>query len=350
MAEEGDAGLDAIGDQDEEEPVDPNSCAFSGDGICDEPANCPLGTDSVDCIQACASGQNLHLFAAACAYRDPVESPPDDSRPSGGDFHRTGDLDRTLTVPSGYAPSSLEVVRHYRLFVPSSYDPARAVPLVVVLPGHRVDIYSLADYTQLNSSAELNRFIVVYAEQQWRRDGRWAWWTDWDWEDRGDQNPDLVFLRAIIAAVADDYNIDLGRVFLVGHSRGAAMAFIAALKLQETVAGGCSQSGFTEFGYRDTLAGWTDRHVPLFFIHGVEDRDVCIDCSAGGTCGAVPGQPCHTADASDTLVQTLVDLGWIVDDELVYRRLENVAHRWQPQLNQEWWGFLSSRPLEVEPR
>lgn len=343
---DGDAGADEADAQ----AFDPNGCEFAFDGVCDEPVNCSLGTDSTDCSEACESRENLHRFAAACAFRDPRQPPPDDSLPSGGDDHHTGDIDRTISVPSGQSWTFLDVERHYRLFVPAAYDPDRAIPLVVMLPGHRVDIYSLADFTQLNRLADLNNCIVAYAEQEWRTDGRWAWWTDWDWEGRLDENPDFQFLRDLIEAVAGDYNIDRRRVFLVGHSRGASMAFIAALEMSTLIAGACIQSGFTEFGYNETLTDWSGRHVPLFFIHGVEDTDVCIDCTSGGTCGTVPGRPCYTSEASDAIVQRLVELGWSRGDNLIYHRLENVAHRWQPQLNQEWWDFLMDHPLpEEEP-
>ena len=40
-------------------------------------------------------------------------------------------------------------------------------------------------------------------------------------------------------------------------------------------------------------------------------------------------------------------LGWTAE-ELVYKRLENVAHRWQPWLNQEMWDFLDAHTLPPE--
>lgn len=323
-----------------------NSCEFAGDGVCDEPANCALGTDSTDCEAACAEGPT-YLFGAACAYRDEPREPgyadPDPS--GGGDSPVTGFIDRTTLIPSGVADRG-EVERHYRIEVPEYYDPAKAYPLVINMPGHRVDHRVLAANTDLPRTAEQNEFIVVYAAQEFR-EGRWAWWTDWDWENDTANNPDFEFIRTIIDEVGADYNIDRRRVYLSGHSRGAAMALIGALELPDIIAGAAVESGFTEFGYLDArLDEWSGRKVPLVFVHGVADDDVCIDCRPGGTCAANPARQCAPGmHAADAIVERLESLGWERGENLKYYRLENVAHRWQPQLNQQWWDFLSGRPL-----
>lgn len=316
-----DAGLDV--------EADGQTCPFTDDGVCDEPASCPLGTDENDCVEACASGENLHLFGAACAFRDPPDDPPDDGVSSGGTLHLTGWRDGTIQVADGENPADT-IERHYRVFVPADHDPARTHPLVIMMPGHRVSHYSLASYTELVRSADQNDFILVLAEQQWRSGGeqRWAWWTDWDWASRADENPDFQFIRQLVQVLGDDYNVDLSRVFLAGHSRGAAMAYIAALEMPDLVAGACVQSGFTEYGYLDHRAQppWEGRRVPMVFMHGIQDPDVPV------TMG-------------DACVDRLRDLGWVEGEDLVYHRLDGVTHRWQPWLNQSWYDFLYARPL-----
>lgn len=342
------AGLFAgCGGEKDKEKADPaNACEFANDGTCDEPSNCALGTDSADCVAACESGEHLYLFAAACAHREqPAEPAYAAPEPSAGDQPVTGFVDRTTPVPSGVEDRG-EVQRHYRIDVPQLYDPNKAYPLVINMPGHRVGHRVMAPHTDLTRTADLNDFIVVYAGQEFRQ-GRWAWWTDWDWANQTDQNPDFQFLRQIIDEVGADYNVDTRRIYLSGHSRGAAMAFIGAIELSDIIAGAVVESGFTEFGYLDErLSEWDGRHVPLVFIHGVQDDDVCIDCRPGGTCGVNPLRGCAQGmHAADAIVERLESLGWQRGDNLVYHRLENVAHRWQSQLNQQWWDFLSEHPL-----
>lgn len=321
------------------------ACVFAADGVCDEPANCPLGTDEADCAAACATTGDTALFAAACAHRlAPEDAGAALSPPAASEV--TGFSDHVVQVPSG--ADARTVYRHFRLYVPPGYEPSSKHPLVIVMPGHRVGIHNQAGYTELTRTAELRNFLVVYAEQEWRwSDLRWAWWTDWDWS-RTDVNPDLTFLRKIVEFVGERYAVDRSRVYASGHSRGGALALIAALELPDLFAGACVQSGFTEFGYDARMRARTGRRVPLVFIHGVQDDDVCIDCAPGGRC-TLTGRSCGTAAGADTLVNLLADKGW-TGDELRYYRLSNVAHRWQPQLNEEWVDFLFSRPHpEVAP-
>lgn len=328
--------------------ADPEGCDFTADGVCDEPANCALGTDEADCVEACQAGTTPHLIAAACDFRDIGDPAPvvrrEGAVPSGGTSRLVGWLDRTTAVPSG-VDLSRNVDRFYRIHVPENYDPQRPYPLVINMAGHRVGHRVLPNNTQLPRTAELNDFIVVYAAQEFR-ENRWAWWTDWDWENEADANPDFVFLRTIVDEVSADYNIDRARVFTSGHSRGAAMAFIAAFELDDIIAGAVAQSGFTEFGYLDSrLTEHDGRKVPIVLIHGVADDDVCIDCEPGAVCGVMPSRQCAPGmHASDAIFQRLLSLGWAKDGELRYYRLDNVAHRWQSQLNQQWFDFLSARP------
>jgi predicted esterase len=327
--EHGDGDEDADADTDADVEDDALACEFAGDGVCDEPINCELGTDEEDCVAACASGIDLHLFAAACAFRDPPVEPPDDGVPSGGTLHLTGVRDSTLRVTMGEAPGR-PIDRHYRVFVPRAYDPGRTHPLVIMMPGHRVSHYRLASYTDLERTADEKGFILVEAEQQWRWTGerRWAWWTDWDWATNTEANPDFEFIRQIITTVSGEYNVDQSRIFLAGHSRGAAMAYIGALEMPDLIAGACVQSGFTEFGYLDhrAQAPWTARRVPMVIMHGIRDPDVPVG-------------------AGDQIVQRLRDLGWVEGEEFIYHRLDNVPHRWQHWLNQQWYEFLHARPL-----
>lgn len=327
-------------------PPPEDACAFARDGVCDEPANCALGTDSTDCAAACAGTGPTYLFAAACAHRngvpaDPGDAVESDARPSPGRIGLTGIFDQTLTLPSGV--DGAPVVREYRLYVPARYDPNRPHPLMINMAGHRVGHHELAESTQLLRSADLDDYLVVFAGQEFR-EGRWAWWTDWDWQNHKAENPDFEFLREIVEQVELAYNVDTRRIFLSGHSRGAAMAFIAAMEMPDLIAGAMVESGFTEFGYLDSLAPSYVRKVPFVFIHGVQDPDVCIDCRPGARC-SLNNQSCGTGmHAADAIVEKLRGLGW-TDNELVYYRLDNVTHRWQSQLNEQAFDFLDRRPL-----
>ena len=84
------------------------------------------------------------------------------------------------------------------------------------------------------------------------------------------------------------------------------------------------------------IQDYTGRLVPIVLVHGERDRDVHIDADTS------------TLKASDALRNIFFAGGWTMN-ELLYFRLENVGHRWQPQLNQQVWDFLSNRPHEEAP-
>ena len=131
-----------VGCDDEKKTSPLDSCEFAKDDVCDEPINCSFNTDETDCVAACASGVNLHLFAAACAYRNPPVEPPDDGDPSGGSLHVTGYRDATLEIPNG-EDLTQTIDRHFRIYVPRAYNPDRSTPLVISMPGHRVSHYNM---------------------------------------------------------------------------------------------------------------------------------------------------------------------------------------------------------------
>src|SRR4051794_19448315 len=72
--------------------------------------------------------------------------------------------------------------RSFRGFVPSGYDPARPVPLVVALHGCTQTAQQFRRLTRFDQLAEARRFIVVYPQQS--RDanffGCWNWFLDSD--------------------------------------------------------------------------------------------------------------------------------------------------------------------------
>jgi|GEM_PF-1221517 len=333
----------------------PPQCLSLEDGSCDEPHSCALGADQVDCEEACSVTPSPIHLRGVCAWRNPDLTTPlthtagPGSEGSGGGY---GHLTGLIMSPSGADPARL-APRHFRAFVPRSYQPDQPTPLVLMLPGHRVALDPLPDYTQLMASADMEGFIVAFLEQEVRSgDQRWAWWTDWPWAQRPDAttHPDLVFIEEVVTRLKSQYNIDHSRVIITGHSRGASMALIAAHERPELFSGAVVESGFTEYGYEERLrARDPDSPKPkVILIHGDLDPDICVDCRPGATC-AVTGRRCGAIYGADGLNELLTQAGW-GPEELLYMRLEGVTHRWQPQLNTTWWRWLSARPNPAYPQ
>ncbi|MBN1201061.1 MAG: hypothetical protein JXJ20_04320 [Anaerolineae bacterium] len=158
--------------------------------------------------------------------------------------------------------------RSYTLYVPPTYDPAEAAPLVVALHGKGGIGAGFAYYLDLNQTAQEHDFIAVYP------DGAGNMWNyvrgSTQYEDSGID--DTAFLSALIDDLALDLNIDRQRVYVTGFSNGGFMVHRLA----------CEASGvyaaFAPIG--STLA--TElmpmceqaRPLPILIMHGTADDNI----------------------------------------------------------------------------
>jgi poly(hydroxyalkanoate) depolymerase family esterase len=118
--------------------------------------------------------------------------------------------------------------RSYMLYIPSGYDGARQLPLVVALHGCTQSAADLAAGSRLNVAAERDTFLVAYPEQS--PDAHpmkcWNWYLP-EHQKRDDGEPALV--AGITRQVQQQYSVDTTRTFLAGISAGAALAVHTAV-------------------------------------------------------------------------------------------------------------------------
>jgi poly(hydroxyalkanoate) depolymerase family esterase len=115
--------------------------------------------------------------------------------------------------------------RSFRGYVPSGYDPATPVPLVVALHGCTQSADQLRQLTRFDELAEARRFIVVYADQSQGANFLrcWNWFADAHMH-RGAGEPSII--AGITAWVQQHYAIDRRRIYVAGLSAGGAMASV----------------------------------------------------------------------------------------------------------------------------
>jgi len=259
--------------------------------------------------------------------------PENGSHGAGG---ATGTWDGTIQARD-QSPGPL-VDRFFRVHVPPSYDPSKPTPLVYMLAGFTVDMYGLEPYTELDRTADLNDFIVVYPQAPFRYYGSsigwvYVWnvypqdWTPSTW----DQNPDLDFIRKLTERMKSLYNVDRTRVFTTGHSRGAALSIILAFTAPDLIAGFNAEMGFVGVNAFDQyIAKYAGRHMPGVLVHGTADQDVPI------------------TEGGDYTSKVLTQAGWVQGQDYLYFRLGGVTHQWQPQYNQQFYDFLWAHPLPLD--
>jgi predicted peptidase len=192
----------------------------------------------------------------------------------------------------------------YRLFVPQSYDPARAMPLVVALHGYGGNQdYFFALRSDLPDLLERYGFIFVapmgYSTGGWygapldipgnrpRSNGQAPPpVTQTPEEMRRERALSEADVLNVVAIVTEEYNIDPRRMYLMGHSMGGMGTYVLGQKYAEKWAAIGVMSG--------TLADATYSLERL--------RNVAVMLSAGE-------QETAVVEAARAQLETLEDLG-----------------------------------------
>ena len=193
----------------------------------------------------------------------------------------------TLTTGS-YANSAGTL--SYELFVPSSYTPGTAAPLVVALHGCTQTADQFRQQTRLDALAAAKGFIVVFPEQSSGNNSYrcWNWFQDQHMH-RGAGEPSLI--AGITSQIQQQYTVDPRRTYVAGFSAGAAMAEVMGATYPDMyaavgVGSGCEyQAGAPCAGYRSEdpeqaghaayqAMGSNARMVPFIVFQGDQDNTV----------------------------------------------------------------------------
>jgi predicted esterase len=165
--------------------------------------------------------------------------------------------------PVGLQPNTPIRVRertfHYGLYVPPSYDPAKAYALVICLhgAGFTGDAYLERWQTRLG-----NDYILACPTSP-----QGAWWTR--------EAAELVL--ATMQDVQARYRVDPDRIFLTGMSNGGIGVYIIGSHYAPRFAGLAPMAG----GLDDVLFPFLQnlRHTPVYLIHGAQDQVMPVELS-----------------------------------------------------------------------
>lgn len=165
--------------------------------------------------------------------------------------------------PTGSQPAVPLSVRgteqHYALYVPPTYTPATAFPLVVCLHG--------AGFT---GDAYLERWVprlgdayIVACPTEYQG----MWWTRFAEE----------LVLATIEDVRSRYRIDMDRIYLTGMSNGGIGAWLIGMQYAPYFAGIAPMAG----GLDDVLYPFLQNlsRTPIYIIHGAEDQVMPVTLS-----------------------------------------------------------------------
>ena len=169
--------------------------------------------------------------------------------------------DSVETVISG------DIERGFRVHVPRSYNPRRAVPLLVNYHGYDRSAADQEGYSGLVAVSEREGFVLVSPEGA-------ASPRQWEVVDiyPDSSTADIDFTEAMVAKLRGELCIDGNRIFAAGMSNGAEMASQAGCLLPYVFAAVAPVSGVVY----QSCAG---RPVPILAFHGTEDYNVPFEAA-----------------------------------------------------------------------
>jgi polyhydroxybutyrate depolymerase len=171
--------------------------------------------------------------------------------------------------------------RPYRVHVPQHYQPGQAWPLLLALHGGGGHYKLMADDARygLISLSEREGVIVVFANgySRWPG-GQLATWNAGRCCGAARDLPsdDAGMLRALLAQVQGQLNVDPQRIYATGMSNGGMLAHRLACDMADVLAGIAAVAGTD-----NTVQCTPSKPVPVLMIHARDDDHVLFAGGAG---------------------------------------------------------------------
>ena len=158
-----------------------------------------------------------------------------------------------------------DVIRSYYMSYPN--NAIGSTPLIINMHGFGSNAQEQQFYSEMDQIAHSENIAVVYPEGL---NNAWNVFTFWD----GNSYDDVGFISAIIDDIAENFNIDLNRVYACGMSNGGYMSYRLACDLSSKIAAFGSVTGnfMINTELNDCLD--QDREIPIIHFHGTADEVV----------------------------------------------------------------------------
>lgn len=221
----------------------------------DAPADAGGAVDSSTARDADTSGADA---AGADGGGSDAASPPDAAVADAGDL-----------------PSEIGGDRPARVVVPRDYDPSTPAPLLILLHGYSANGAAQDLYFGMSRATRSRGMLLVIPDGTVDASGNRFWnATDACCDFGGIRPDDVGYLRGLIAEMKSFYNVDAGRVYLVGHSNGGFMSYRMACDASEDITAIASLAGST---FWDETRCDPARPVSVLQIHGTADATIAYE-------------------------------------------------------------------------
>jgi polyhydroxybutyrate depolymerase len=168
-------------------------------------------------------------------------------------------------------PTTFGGNRPAQLLVPTSYDPATPMPLVVAMHGYSNNTSYEVAVLGLQDAYESQGFLLLIARGTLdATTGNYFWnATDACCDMLGSGVDDVAYIDGLLDEVGAAYNVDSKRVYAVGHSNGGFMAYRLACDSASRFAAVVSVSGAT---WDDPAKCNPSEPVSVLEVHSMTDQ------------------------------------------------------------------------------
>jgi len=171
------------------------------------------------------------------------------------------------------------ITRSYTIYVPVSYTPGVAAPMVLNFHGYTSNAFEQMFYGDFRAIADTAGFLLVIPDGTLDATGTTYWNSGW-----GGTVDDIGFTSALIDQIAVSYTVNLNRVYSTGMSNGGFMSYTLACSLSNRIAAIASVTGSMNVG--QDLTCNAQHPTPVMEIHGTADASVPYE--GGGFMEAIP--------------------------------------------------------------
>ena len=156
--------------------------------------------------------------------------------------------------------------RRYKVYLPENLQ--KNAPLVFVLHGYGAKIGHVDD-KGFSEAAEKYGFAVCYPEGSEDKRGNTCWNVGYPFQ-YDMKVDDVSFLCQLAAQLQQQYGLSVKNTFLTGMSNGGEMCYLLAYSSQKTFKAVAPIAGLTMSWMPEKFR--RPKRIPLFEIHGTEDR------------------------------------------------------------------------------
>jgi polyhydroxybutyrate depolymerase len=221
--------------------------------------------------------------------------------------------------------------RHYLLYIPDTYDPLQATPLVFSIHGFASNPEQQREFSNWDAIADKEPLIVVYPQGT----GFPSRWNAGNSSFIGKLTVDDVgFLRQIVATISESVCIDPTRIYTSGLSNGGGMSNRLACESSDMIAamGGVAGAYSATDCYPKfpvSVIAFHGTSDPIVDYHGNTDQnvpDIQVWAAAWAErdhCAMKPESIAATGDASGIRYR-----GCINNAEVVLYTIDGGGHTW----------------------